>query len=314
MTSSVEPESKPVERVRSRQALAEIVDSWRRDGYRIGVVPTMGALHAGHLSLLSHIKNHCDKIITTIFVNPAQFGPDEDLDSYPREEESDIAKLAAEGCDVVYLPRVEEMYPPGSLTHVRVEELSDLLEGQFRPQFFYGVTTVVSRLFIHTRPDVAIFGEKDYQQLQIIRRMVVDLGFPIRIIGAPTLRAESGLALSSRNAYLSEQELANAASVFRELSKVKIGVEAGGDIVDLLKHAEVELLSNGFKSVDYISLVDTLTFQPIVSLENTDDVRAVSVDNSNSMSSNENNQEARLLVAAWMGTTRLIDNMSVTLP
>ena len=166
----------------------------------------MGALHGGHLSLVQKARTKVTKVVASIFVNPTQFAPGEDFDTYPRDESADRAKLDSAGCDLVYLPTVEEMYPEGTRTNVRVEQMSDLLDGIYRPHFFYGVATVVARLFLHVQPDVAVFGEKDYQQLQIIRRMVKDLGFPIEILGGETTRDGDGLAQSSRNLYLSPEQ------------------------------------------------------------------------------------------------------------
>ncbi len=199
--------------VRTRSELLQQVTAWKQAGERVGFVPTMGALHGGHLSLIEKAKEKATRIVASIFVNPTQFAPGEDFDTYPRDEEADLAKLASVGCDLAYLPTVGEMYPEGSVTNVRVEEMSDLLDGIYRPHFFYGVTTVVARLFLHVQPDVAVFGEKDYQQLQIIRRMVRDLGFPIEIIGASTARDADGLAQSSRNLYLKPEERRNAGAM-----------------------------------------------------------------------------------------------------
>ena len=195
-------------RLRTLAELRTVLAEHRRAGRTIGFVPTMGALHDGHVSLVAAARAATDVTVVSIFVNPTQFAPGEDLETYPRTEEADIARLAAVNTDIVYLPSVEEMYPEGSMTNVRVEQMSDLLDGIFRPHFFYGVATVVARLFIHVQPDLAVFGEKDYQQLQIIRRMVRDLGFPIEVIGGETYRDADGLAQSSRNTYLGAEERA----------------------------------------------------------------------------------------------------------
>ncbi len=336
MTSSVNSKRPGVQCVRSRSEVAAVVDHWRRTGHSIGLVPTMGALHDGHLSLIGQIKKHSDKVITSIFVNPTQFGPNEDLSRYPRSEAEDIEKLAERKCDLVYLPQVEEMYPSGSVTHVRVEEMSDRLEGQFRPHFFYGVTTVVARLFIHTRPDVAIFGQKDFQQLQIIRRMVCDLGFPIDIIGSPTVRDDHGLALSSRNAYLSDEQIECARAIYRSLNAIADGIKTGTQVDDLLNDALIHLQQHGFNPIDYIALVDSDTLDTFASTGTTrsgkpdqPDLQAVNSVKSNSMDgcepvqsawqSSDNQKEqkpthGRLLVAAWLGDTRLIDNISCPVP
>ena len=195
-------------RLRTLAELRTVLAEHRRAGRTIGFVPTMGALHDGHVSLVAAARAATDVTVVSIFVNPTQFAPGEDLETYPRTEEADIARLAAVNTDIVYLPSVEEMYPEGSMTNVRVEQMSDLRDGIFRPHFFYGVATVVARLFIHVQPDLAVFGEKDYQQLQIIRRMVRDLGFPIEVIGGETYRDADGLAQSSRNTYLGAEERA----------------------------------------------------------------------------------------------------------
>ena len=205
--------------VRTRADLQAAIASEREKGRKIGFVPTMGALHDGHISLVKKAGENCECVVASIFVNPTQFAPGEDLDRYPRNEEGDVARLSAAGCGLVYCPSVEEMYPEGSLTNVRVEDMSDLLDGIYRPHFFYGVATVVARLFIHVKPDVAVFGEKDYQQLQIIRRMVRDLGFGIEIIGGRTWRDNDGLAQSSRNAYLSEEERSRASAMHAALHR-----------------------------------------------------------------------------------------------
>lgn len=278
-------------RVKTLAELREIIGEHRRAGRRIGFVPTMGALHDGHVSLVETAREHSDVAVASIFVNPTQFAPGEDLDTYPRTEEADIAKLAAVGTDIVYLPSVEEMYPDGSKTNVRVEEMSDLLDGQYRPHFFYGVATVVARLFIHVQPDVAVFGEKDYQQLQIIRRMVRDLGFPIEIIGGETVRDADGLAQSSRNTYLSpsDRRVANVMSsaLHRARSRIAIGVP----VAEALDEARTRIAAAGFRSLDYVSAVDPMSLQDLP-----DGPVAPG-------------QVGRVLGAGWMGKTRLIDNM-----
>ena len=251
----------------------------------------MGALHEGHLSLVTQAQSAADLVVTRIFVNPTQLAPGEDLDTYPRAEASDLEKLSALGCDIVYLPTVEEMYPEGSVTNVRVEGLSDLLDGQHRPHFFYGVATIVARLFIHVQPDVAVFGEKDYQQLQIIRRMVRDLGFPINIIGGPTERDVDGLALSSRNAYLAPEERQRASSMSAALHRAASRLSIGAPLVEVIEEARTTISNAGFETLDYVSAVHPDTLQ---ALAPEDLVPGF---------------EARLLAAAWMGKTRLIDNL-----
>jgi len=280
--------------VRTRLELLQQVAAWKQAGERVGFVPTMGALHGGHLSLIEKAREKATRIIASIFVNPTQFAPGEDFDTYPRDEEADLAKLASAGCDLAYLPTVAEMYPDGSVTNVRVEGMSDLLDGVYRPHFFYGVTTVVARLFLHAQPDVAVFGEKDYQQLQIIRRMVRDLGFPIEIIGASTARDADGLAQSSRNLYLKPEERRRAGALQAALHRAAVRLSVGETSSVALGEARDLLSRSGFEKVDYVSLVDPATLQDLPDAP----LPAGTV--------------ARLLGAAWMGRTRLIDNISVT--
>ena len=270
------------------------VTAWKQAGETVGFVPTMGALHGGHLSLVEKAREKATRIVASIFVNPTQFAPGEDFDTYPRDEATDLEKLAGAGCDLAYLPGVAEMYPEGSVTNVRVEGMSDLLDGIYRPHFFYGVTTIVARLFLHVQPDVAVFGEKDYQQLQIIRRMVRDLGFPIEIMGGATTRDEDGLAQSSRNLYLSQAERRNAGTLQAALHRASVRLNLGQTPSAVLSEARALLAKAGFEKVDYVSLVDP------GSLEDLPDAPLPP------------GTTARLLGAAWMGKTRLIDNISVT--
>lgn len=286
----------PLPRARTRTALRETIRGWKREGLSVGFVPTMGALHDGHVSLVRRALEVSDRVVASIFVNPAQFAPGEDLDRYPRTEEADCAKLAAAGCHLAYCPDVSEMYPEGSLTNVRVEEMSDLLDGGPRPHFFYGVATVVARLFVHVAPDIAVFGEKDFQQLQIIRRMVRDLGFDIRIIGGETVRDADGLALSSRNAYLSADERRKAGGLFAALHRARCRIEAGTAIGEALGEARGHLVACGFDRTDYVSAVDP---------ENLTDLDAGPA---------EPGRAGRLLGAAWLGKTRLIDNVGFCPP
>lgn len=278
-------------RLRTLRALRETLSKHRRAGHSIGFVPTMGALHDGHVSLVELAKAKSEITVVSIFVNPAQFAPGEDLDTYPRTEEADIARLAEVGTDIVYLPGVDEMYPDGSKTNVRVEAMSDLLDGQFRPHFFYGVATVVARLFVHVQPDLAVFGEKDFQQLQIIRRMVRDLGFSIDILGGETVRDADGLAQSSRNTYLSAQERQAANVISATLHRARCRMAIGVPVADALAEARARISQAGFETLDYVSAVDP------DSLENLP-AGALAP-----------GQAARILGAAWMGETRLIDNM-----
>ena len=287
-------QEKTITVIRTRVALQQQVRVWKAAGETVGFVPTMGALHAGHLSLVEKAKENASRTVASIFVNPTQFAPGEDFDTYPRREAEDLALLAGAGCDAVYLPGVAEMYPDGSVTDVRVNGMSDLLDGIYRPHFFYGVATVVARLLLHAQPDVAIFGEKDFQQLQIIRRMVRDLGFAVRIIGGETRRDADGLAQSSRNLYLSPEERQIAGAMFAALHRAAVRLSLGAKPADVRAEATAHLLRSGFRSVDYIALVDS---DSLIALP--DEVALTT-------------GSARLLGAAWLGRTRLIDNLSVT--
>lgn len=278
-------------RLKTLSELRAALKVHRRAGRTIGFVPTMGALHDGHVSLVELVRTKADITVVSIFVNPTQFAPGEDLETYPRTEEADIARLAAAGTDIVYLPTVGEMYPDGSKTNVRVEGMSDLLDGRFRPHFFYGVATVVARLFVHVQPDVAVFGEKDYQQLQIIRRMVRDLGFNIDVLGGKTVRDADGLAQSSRNTYLGETERQSANVISAALHRARCRIAIGVPTAEALAEARARIIAAGFDRLDYVSAVDPESLEdlpgdPIV-----------------------HRQVGRVLAAAWMGKTRLIDNM-----
>lgn len=286
----------PLLRVRTKDELRAVIREWRAAGLRVGFVPTMGALHEGHLSLIGQALGRCDRVVASIFVNPEQFAPGEDLDVYPRNEDEDCAKLAAAGCHLAYCPAPQEVYPEGSLTNVHVAKLSDLLDGAPRPHFFYGVTTVVTRLFIHVRPDVAVFGEKDYQQLQIIRRMVHDLGFDIDIVAGPTVRDADGLAQSSRNLYLEAHERRGAAGLFAALHRARCRIEAGADIEDALQEARGHLAACGFSKIDYITSADPKTLEALSGIQATPGI------------------DGRLLGAGWFGKTRLIDNIGFCRP
>lgn len=278
-------------RIRTLSELRTVLGAHRRAGRRIGFVPTMGALHDGHISLVERARQDCDVSVVSIFVNPTQFAEGEDLDTYPRTEEADIARLKAVGTDVVYLPSVEEMYPTGSVTNVRVEEMSDLLDGLHRPHFFYGVATVVARLFVHVQPDVSVFGEKDYQQLQIIRRMVRDLGFAIEVIGGETVRDADGLAQSSRNTYLKPDERAGANTISGALHRAACRLSLGVPVSEALAEARARIAAAGFDQLDYVSAVDPMSLEDL------------------SFDTVPPGFEGRVLAAAWMGKTRLIDNM-----
>lgn len=281
----------PLPIVRTKAELRKTIREWRQAGLRIGFVPTMGALHAGHLSLIRLALETCDRVVASIFVNPAQFAAGEDLDVYPRTEAEDLEKLANIGCHLAYCPSGAEMYPEGNMTNVCVEDMSDLLDGGPRPHFFYGVTTIVARLFIHVRPDVAVFGQKDYQQLQIIKRMVQDLGFEIEIVGGETIRDADGLAQSSRNLYLTPEERRGASGMFAALHRAKTRIEAGTPFEEALSEASAYLRACGFSKVDYVTSADPATLAALTEKE------AIA------------GKEGRILGAGWFGKTRLIDNM-----
>jgi len=275
--------------VRTAEALRDQLDAWRKSGETIGLVPTMGALHEGHLSLVRRSLAYTTITCASLFVNPTQFGPSEDLDRYPRDEAGDVAKLAELGVDLVFAPSAEEMYGPRSVTQVSVPGLGDTLEGTFRPGFFDGVATIVAKLLILTLPDVAVFGEKDYQQLLVIRRMVEDLRIPTRIEGSRTVRENDGLALSSRNAYLSPDERRQAPRLYQVIGTVATDVAAGAHPEHRAKRAESELLEAGLASVDYVCVRDAETLEPWPGPS----------------------RPGRVLAAARLGTTRLIDNIAV---
>lgn len=275
--------------IRDIDALRKAVAALKKGGGRVAFVPTMGALHAGHMALVAEAKKHGSHVVASIFVNPAQFGANEDLDLYPRREVADAAMLEAEGCAILWVPDVTAMYPEGYATNVSVGGVSEGLDGEARPGHFDGVATVVAKLFNQVRPDVALFGEKDYQQLAVIRRMVRDLDFPIEIVGVPTQRDADGLALSSRNAYLSAEERVAARALPRALGEAAGAICEGADVGEALAAARAKLEQAGFDPVNYVELRDAATLAPL----------------------NRLNRPARILVAARIGTTRLIDNLEV---
>ena len=277
--------------VDSIASLRELITQWKRSGQTVGFVPTMGNLHDGHLKLVKRAKAHNDKVIVSIFVNPMQFGANEDLDAYPRTIEEDKAKLIADGADAVFLPSVSDMYPAGLdvQTYVEVPGISDVLCGASRPGHFRGVATVVSKLFNMVQPDDAFFGEKDYQQLQVIRTMVRDLSMAVTVHGVPTEREESGLAMSSRNGYLTAEEKATASLIYKAMQQMKTAIDEGNtDFVAIENAAVSELEQHGFKN-DYVKVVNAQTFMPAMS----DDAHIV------------------IVVALFMGKTRLIDNLQI---
>lgn len=276
--------------VRTVANLRAQVADWRAAGLRVGMVPTMGALHHGHLSLVERIRQDVDRVVVSIFVNPKQFGPNEDFDRYPRQEQEDRDKLSAIGVDLLYAPTPAEMYPDGFATTVAVADVTEGLCGAARPGHFDGVTTVVTKLLLQCLPDVAIFGEKDYQQLATLKRLARDLDIPTRVIPGPIIRDADGLATSSRNVYLSARERETALALPQTLSRIADAIEGGGaDISALLREGKKALESAGFDTVEYLELRDAETLAP---------VERVSA-------------PARLLAAARVGKTRLIDNMAV---
>lgn len=275
--------------LRDLPSLRAAVEALKADGKQLALVPTMGALHDGHMALVEEARRHGRHVVVSIFVNPKQFGPNEDLDAYPRREAKDAQLLAAAAVDILWAPSVEVMYPAGFATNISVSGVSEGLDGAARPGHFDGVATVVAKLFNQVRPDVAIFGEKDYQQLEVIRRMVADLDIGTEIIGMPTQRAEDGLALSSRNAYLSDAERKAALALPRALGEAKRQIEKGEPVDAALAKAIATLSQHGFDPVDYVTLCDAATLEPIHAAD----------------------RPARLLGAAKLGKTRLIDNIAV---
>jgi pantoate--beta-alanine ligase len=274
---------------RTLSDLRDVVNAWRGEDFSHAVVPTMGALHEGHLMLVAAAREKTDRVIATIFVNPKQFAANEDLSRYPRDEEGDLAKLEAAGCDLAYLPAPDEIYPPGFVTSISLGGPAKAgLEDKFRPHFFDGVATVVAKLFIHTAADVAIFGEKDYQQLLVVTQMARDLDLGVEVVGIPTIREEDGLAKSSRNRYLSKHERHQATAIIRALEQAAEKIRGGGDPQTATKAAARSLTTLGFE-VDYVSARNAETLAVPVSAD----------------------EPLRLLAAARLGKTRLIDNIPV---
>jgi pantoate--beta-alanine ligase len=274
--------------VRSVAALRDAVGAWRKQELSVGLAPTMGALHEGHLSLVRAAKSRCDRVVASLFVNPKQFAPHEDFERYPRDEAGDSAMLGGAGCDLLYAPERAAMYPEGFTTNVLAPAVSTMLEGEFRPHFFGGVATVVAKLLLQCLPDAAFFGEKDYQQLIVIKRMTKDLDIPVAIHGCPTVREHDGLAMSSRNAYLSPDERRIATRLNLVLHDAIKAVHAGEPIDEAEAEAKRHLIAAGFTGVDYVAIRDAETLAPVGDLAH-----------------------ARILAAAWLGKTRLIDNMAV---
>lgn len=275
--------------LRDLPALRSAIEALKSDGRPVALVPTMGALHEGHMALVEEARRHAGHVVVSIFVNPKQFGANEDLDSYPRREAKDAQMLQAAGVDILWAPTPEVMYPAGYATNISVSGVTEGLDGAARPGHFDGVATVVSKLLNQVQPQVALFGEKDYQQLAMIRQMVRDLDMPIEIIGVPTQRAEDGLALSSRNAYLTEDERKAALALPRALGEAARQMEKGATVESAIAKAITMLAAHGFDPVDYVSLCDAVTLEPMSVLD----------------------RPARLLGAAKLGRTRLIDNIAV---
>lgn len=277
--------------VRTVADLRAAVRHWRSLGETVALVPTMGALHDGHLSLVTLARRHARRVVATIFVNPTQFGPTEDLAAYPRDEAADAAMLAGVGCDVLFAPDVAAMYPPGFATAVRVTGLTDVLCGAVRPGHFDGVAQVVTKYLNQAQADVAVFGEKDWQQLAVIRRLAADLDIPTRILGAPIARAADGLALSSRNRYLSGSEREAAPALYATITAAAETIAAGEDVAPVLALAKAALVAAGFARVEYI---EARTADTLVAIETHDPERP-----------------ARVFAAARLGRARLIDNVPI---
>ena len=275
--------------IRSKAALQQMTRGWRRAGEVIGVVPTMGALHQGHLSLVRAAKAGADRVIVTIFVNPKQFNDPKDLENYPRTEEEDARKLIPFEVDAIYCPDPDQIYPDGFVTTVSVGGVADELEGAFRPGHFDGVATVVTKLFTQTMADRAWFGEKDYQQLQVVTRLSADLDLGTEVIGCPTIREEDGLALSSRNLLLSDRARIKAPALNAAMERAAARIGAGEPVAQVLAGASAEVERAGFNAVEYMELRDSETLKPVEGL----------------------NRPARLLAAAQLAGVRLIDNIAV---
>ena len=273
----------------TKAEVKSLIAKWQQDGLTHAAVPTMGALHEGHLSLVDTAVNHADRVIASIFVNPIQFGPSEDFDTYPRDLARDGALLEARGCHAVFAPAREEVFADDFSTRVSVSQVSEGFCGDARPGFFEGVATIVTKLFNILEPDTAVFGEKDFQQLAVIRRLVRDLDMSVKIVGAPTVREPDGLAMSSRNAYLSVEERQVAPVLHQAMVQARENLEAGAAINVVRDLALDTLIKAGFRKVDYFDLADALS---LTRLDRAD-------------------RPAQLLVAAWLGKTRLIDNISI---
>ena len=274
---------------RSVSEIRALVDEWKASGARVGVVPTMGALHEGHLSLARQAHAECDRVIVTIFVNPKQFNNAQDLEKYPRTEDADAALLAGVPVDAIFAPLPDEVYPPGFATTVSVAGVAEPLEGAMRPGHFDGVATVVTKLFGMTRADRAYFGQKDWQQLQVVQRLVADLNLPVEIVACETLREGDGLAMSSRNARLSAKARAVAPALLAAMQQAAQSIRAGHAPEQALDAARQQVLAAGFERVEYIELRDPQSLLP----------------------ADDPTRPLRMLAAAWLDGVRLIDNIAV---
>ncbi len=264
------------------------ISGWKRNGYIVGLVPTMGSLHDGHLSLLSIAREHCDKVVTSIYVNPKQFSENEDFHRYPRDVYADLEKLSSlNTCDLVYQPN--NMYHKKHETIIVPNGVALNLETETRPHFFYGVSTIVLKLFNQIRPDIAIFGEKDYQQLLVVKQLIRDLDLPIQIVAGKIFREKDGLAMSSRNAYLSENQRKIASNIYRVLKLTRKKIQSGFEVSKVINNGIAELQSIGINQIDYFSLRDPDNLERLTQF----------------------NKDSRLLIALYVGKTRLIDNISV---
>jgi pantoate--beta-alanine ligase len=275
--------------VRDVESLRSRIQAWRREGLSVALVPTMGALHKGHITLMERAHNMADRVVATIFVNPKQFGPKEDFASYPRREAEDFEMLNAAGVHLLFAPDVSVMYPPGYATTISISGLTDVLDGAHRPGHFNGMATVVTKLMLQALPDIALFGEKDFQQLAVIRRFVADLNIPVDIIGVPTVRDADGLAMSSRNAYLTTEERAAAPALFAAIARAAVAIGGGDNIAQVLADARDEILKAGFTRIDYVEARNAETLAPLQNAR----------------------EPGRLLVAAQLGLARLIDNVPI---
>jgi pantoate--beta-alanine ligase len=276
--------------VRTVKDLRKQIAKWRESGRTIALVPTMGALHRGHLSLVELATKKADRVVVSIFVNPTQFAPNEDLARYPRDEAGDLEKFSSTAADLVWSPSVDEMYGPDFATRIVMEGAAEGLEGEFRPHHFGGVATVCCKLFSQVTPDIAIFGEKDFQQLAVLKQMVRDLNLPLKIIGAPTLREKDGLALSSRNAYLATEERKIAPALNKIITDLAEKVAEGADIPAATANARILLRAAGFSKVDYVEVRDAATLK---------------------LPAPSQKVPLRVLAAVWLGKTRLIENVAV---